>query len=139
EAAVFQDEVDLNLNPDIGCMWMRRGEQAEVVTPGTNVKRYLSGSMSWRTGELVVTEGTRRNAELFVRHLDDLRRAFRHYKVIHVLCDNAGTHTAVKGREQHRQIPALGHDGGEPGRPVVCQPLGRGGQGHHPRGLELGR
>jgi transposase len=22
EAAVFQDEVDLNLNPDIGCMWM---------------------------------------------------------------------------------------------------------------------
>jgi hypothetical protein len=35
EAAVFQDEVDLNLNPDIGCTWMRRGEQARVVTPGT--------------------------------------------------------------------------------------------------------
>src|SRR5689334_16195566 len=28
EAAVFQDEVDLNLNPEIGCMWMPRGEQA---------------------------------------------------------------------------------------------------------------
>ena len=96
EAAVFQDEVDLNLNPDIGCMWMKRGEQAEVVTPGTNVKRYLSGSMSWRTGELVVTQGAKRNAELFVRHLDDLRRAFRHYRVIHVICDNAGFHT-VKG------------------------------------------
>ena len=40
---MFQDEVDLNLNPDIGCMWMPRGEQAEVVTPGTNVKRYLCG------------------------------------------------------------------------------------------------
>ncbi len=93
EAAVFQDEVDLNLNPDIGCMWMERGRQAEVVTPGTNVKRYLSGSMSWRTGELVVTEGARRNAELFVRHLDDLRRAFRRYRVIHVICDNAAFHT----------------------------------------------
>jgi transposase len=98
EAAVFQDEVDLNLNPDIGCTWMERGRQAEVVTPGTNVKRYLAGSMSWRSGELVVTQGTRRNAELFVRHLDDLRRAFRRYRVIHVICDNARFHTAEGSR-----------------------------------------
>lgn len=92
EAAVFQDEVDVNLNPDIGCCWMPRGEQAEVVTPGNNIKRYLSGSMSWRSGELVVTEGTRRNAELFVRHLEDLRVRFRRYRKIHVICDNARFH-----------------------------------------------
>jgi putative transposase len=95
EAAVFQDEVDLNLNPDIGCTWMPRGEQAEVVTPGTNVKRYLAGSMSWRSGELIVTQGSRRNAKLFVAHLDDLRRAFRHYRRIHVICDNARFHTVA--------------------------------------------
>jgi len=95
EAAVFQDEVDLNLNPDLGCMWMPRGQQAEVVTPGTNVKRYLSGSMSWRTGELVATQGTRRNAELFVAHLEDLRRRFRYCRRIHVICDNARFHTAA--------------------------------------------
>jgi transposase len=29
-----------------------------------------------------------------LRRLDDLRRAFRRFKVIHVVCDNAGTHTA---------------------------------------------
>jgi putative transposase len=98
EAAVFQDEVDLNLNPDIGCMWMERGRQAEVVTPGTNVKRYLAGSMSWRSGELVVTEGTGRNAELFVRHLEDLRRRFRRYRRVHVICDNARFHTAGGSR-----------------------------------------
>lgn len=92
EAALFQDEVDLNLNPDIGCMWMTRGEQAQVLTPGDNVKRYLSGSMSWRSGELVVTQGTRRNAELFVAHLEDLRRSFRRYRRIHVICDNARFH-----------------------------------------------
>ena len=40
---MFQDEVDVNLNPKIGCMWMPRGEQAEVVTPGNNEKRYLAG------------------------------------------------------------------------------------------------
>jgi transposase len=96
EAAVFQDEVDINLNPDIGCMWMECGKQAEVVTPGNNVKRYLAGSMSWRSGELVVTHGTARNAQLFVNHLDDLRCRFRRYKKIHVICDNARFHT-IKG------------------------------------------
>jgi putative transposase len=96
EAAVFQDEVDINLNPDIGCMWMERGKQAEVVTPGNNVKRYLAGSMSWRSGELVVTHGTARNAQLFVDHLDDLRCRFRRYKKVHVICDNARFHT-IKG------------------------------------------
>jgi putative transposase len=105
EAAVFQDEVDLNLNPDIGCCWMSKGEQAEVITPGNNVKRYLSGSMSWRSGELVVTQGTRRNAELFVAHLDDLRRSFRRYRKIHVICDNARFHT-IAGSKVVRQYLA---------------------------------
>jgi hypothetical protein len=76
EVAVFQDEVDINTNPKIGSMWMRRGQQAEVVTPGTNVKRYLSGSLNWRTGELILTEGKPgqgRNTNLFLAHLDDLR------------------------------------------------------------------
>jgi putative transposase len=94
EAAVLQDEVDINLNPDIGCMWMPRGEQAEVVTPGNNDKMYLCGSMSWRSGELVVTRGRRRNAQLFVAHLEELRHRFRHYRRVHVICDNARFHTA---------------------------------------------
>jgi transposase len=108
EAAVFQDEVDLNLNPDIGCAWMPKGEQAEVVTPGTNVKRYLSGSMSWRSGELVVTQGTRRNAELFVRHLEDLRRRFRYYRRVHVICDNARFHTVEGSRVVRRYMSEHG-------------------------------
>jgi transposase len=95
EVAVFQDEVDINTNPKIGCMWMRRGEQAEVETPGTNRKRYLAGSLNWRTGDLIVTEGLAgegRNSTLFVRHLDDLRTRLRCYRKIHVICDNASFH-----------------------------------------------
>jgi len=34
ETAVFQDEVDINTNPKIGSMWMFKGQQAEVETPG---------------------------------------------------------------------------------------------------------
>jgi hypothetical protein len=56
ETAVFQEEVDINSNPKIGAMWMRRGQQAEVPTPGTNEKRYLARSPDWRTGALRLTE-----------------------------------------------------------------------------------
>ena len=49
QTAVFQDEVDLNLNPEIGSMWQAKGQQTEIVTPGNNVKRYLSGSLDWRS------------------------------------------------------------------------------------------
>jgi putative transposase len=92
ETVVFEDEVDVNLNPDIGCMWMYRGQQAKVVTPGDNAKCYLAGSLHWRTGVLFTTEGPKRDAALFVRHLHDLRRKLRRYKKIHVICDNAKFH-----------------------------------------------
>jgi putative transposase len=109
EVAVFQDEVDINLNPKIGSMWMRRGQQAEVETPGDNDKRYLAGSMNWRTGALWVTEGKQRNGELFVRHLEDLRLRLRRYKRIHVLCDNARFHQAAKCKRLQEYLKRWGH------------------------------
>jgi putative transposase len=99
ETAVFMDEVEVNTNPKIGCAWMLKGQQATVETPGTNEKRLLAGSIHWRTGRLILTEGEPeqgRDAALFCAHLDELRRAFRHYKVIHVICDNVNTHTAER-------------------------------------------
>jgi putative transposase len=109
EIAVFQDEVDVNTNPKIGSMWMRRGQQAEVVTPGTNTKRYLAGSLNWRTGELVLTEGARRNADLFLAHLDDLRRCYRRYHVIHVICDNGSFHKPERCRKVKEYLQKWGH------------------------------
>jgi putative transposase len=92
ETVVWEDEVDLNLNPKIGCMWMPKGAQAEVVTPGDNDKRYLAGSLHWRTGKLIVTEGPKRDGALFTRHLDDLRHKLRRYRKIHLILDNAKFH-----------------------------------------------
>jgi transposase len=99
ETAVFTDEVDLNLNPKIGCMWMPKGRQAEVVTPGDNEKCYLAGSLHWRTGKLFRTTGAKRDAALFVAHLEELRRRLRRYRVIHVICDNAKFHEAFLVQE----------------------------------------
>jgi transposase len=100
ETAVFQDEVDVHLNPKIGACWMPKGAQAEVATPGDNVKRHLAGSLVWRTGTLLVSPaGARRHADLFLAHLDDLRRRLRGSRVIHVICDNASFHDCRKVRE----------------------------------------
>jgi len=110
ETVVFQDEVDVHLNPKIGSMWMLRGQQAEVVTPGNNEKRHLAGSLHWRTGRLLLSApGTQRNASLFLTHLDDLRRRLRCYRVIHVVCDNAKFHDchavrAYLARHGHRIV-----------------------------------
>jgi transposase len=109
EMAVFQDEVDVNTNPKIGSMWMLRGQQAEVVTPGTNTKRYLAGSLNWRTGELILTEGTKRNADLFLAHLDDLRRRYRCYRVIHVICDNGSFHRPDRCKKVKEYLEKWGH------------------------------
>lgn len=109
ETAVFEDEVDLNTNPKIGNMWMPRAEQATVPTPGTNQKRYLAGSVSWRTGTLVITEGGKRNGELFVRHLEDLRCRLRCYRVIHVICDNARFHVASRCHKVQAYLERWGH------------------------------
>jgi transposase len=100
EAAVFEDEVDIHLNPKIGSCWMRRGRQAEVATPGNNEKRHLAGSLVWRTGTLIVSPpGRRRDAGLFVAHLDDLRRRLRGFRKIHVICDNAVFHRSRRVQE----------------------------------------
>jgi putative transposase len=92
ETVVFEDEVDLQLNPKIGCQWMRKGQQAEVVTPGDNDKCYAAGSLHWRTGKLFLTRGAKRDGGLFVRHLHELRQRLRGYRKIHVICDNAKFH-----------------------------------------------
>jgi transposase len=39
EVAVYEDEVDIHLNPKIGPDWMLPGQQKEVRTPGQNQKR----------------------------------------------------------------------------------------------------
>ena len=97
ELAVFEDEVDINTNPKIGAMWMRRGQQASVETPGDNAKRYVAGSLAWNLRALVATEadpGQGCNAELFVRHLEVLRSRFgAGFRKIQVLCDNARSHS----------------------------------------------
>jgi putative transposase len=92
ETVVWEDEADIDTNPEIGRMWMRRGQQAQIPTPGTNEKRYVAGSIHWRSGMVFATEGPKRDEKLFLAHLEDLRHRLRRYRKIHVICDCAKFH-----------------------------------------------
>lgn len=94
QAAVYLDEVDVHLNPKVGLDWMNRGTQKEVLTPGTNQKRYLCGAMDARTGLLAWVKSERKNSLLFVAMLRKLPEVYPHAKVIHVVLDNYRVHTS---------------------------------------------
>lgn len=93
EVAVYEDEVDIHLNPKIGRDWMVRGQQKQVPTPGKNEKRYLAGAKDARTGELIYVEGEHKSSPLFILLLWELVRRHREAKVIHVILDNYSIHS----------------------------------------------
>jgi transposase len=91
---VYEDEVDIHLNPKIGLDWMGRGQQKEVLTPGKNQKRYLAGALDIRTGYLTWVEGERKTSMLFLDMLDKLLVTYAKAKVIHVVLDNYRIHSS---------------------------------------------
>ncbi|HIK90597.1 MAG TPA: IS630 family transposase [Planctomycetes bacterium] len=93
EVAVYEDEVDIHLNPKIGPDWMVQGQQKEVLTPGKNRKRYLAGAIDSRTGKLIWVEDEKKNTLLFIYLLWELVQHYRDAKVIHVILDNYSIHS----------------------------------------------
>jgi len=91
---VYEDEVDIHLNPKIGLDWMVRSQQKEVMTPGKNQKRYLAGALDIDTGLLVWVEGDRKTSPLFLDLLDKLVATYANAKVIHVVLDNYRIHSS---------------------------------------------
>jgi transposase len=94
EVAVYEDEVDIHLNPKIGLDWMGLGQQKEVVTPGKNEKRYLAGALDVRTGEIHWVEALKKDAWLFLDLLKKLTVVYAKARVIHVILDNYKIHSS---------------------------------------------
>jgi transposase len=93
EVAVYEDEVDIHLNPKIGPDWMLQGRQKEVLTPGQNQKRYLAGALNARTGKLTWVEGERKNSTLFLLLNHRLVTVTYPYaRRIHIILDNYKIH-----------------------------------------------
>jgi transposase len=94
EVAVYEDEVDVHLNPKIGLDWTGYGQQKEAWTPGQNEKRYLAGAKDVRTGQLHWVEGEKKDSWLFLEMLHKLTVAYAGAKVIHVILDNFSIHSS---------------------------------------------
>jgi len=92
QVAVYEDEVEIHLNPKLGRDWMLPTHQREVLTPGQNVKRHVAGAFDPRTGRLVWVWGERRNSALFLDLLRALLEAYPTAKRIHLILDNCGIH-----------------------------------------------
>ena len=93
EVVVFEDEIDIHLNPKIGPDWMVAGQQKEVATPGQNRKEYVAGAQDARTGEITYVAGEKKNALLFIRLLWALIGRYATAKTIHVILDNFSIHS----------------------------------------------
>ena len=97
-ALFFADELDINLLPKIGYQWMPKVEQVEVMTPGTNEKRYLAGALDLTTGTITQCVWYRKQTGLFLDLLETLDRTHPAPRFSHltVVADNAKIHHAQK-------------------------------------------
>ena len=95
-ALFFADELDIPLLPKVGYQWMPQGEQLEVLTPGTNAKRYLAGALEMRSGTLVHRVWWRKTQGLFLDLLAAVDRAYPlpQFTRLYVVVDNYKIHKA---------------------------------------------
>jgi len=94
EVGVWEDEVDIHLNPKIGPDYMLPGEQKTVLTPGKNIKHYVAGAMEERTGRIVWVDGLRKCGALFITLLSRLVSVYADRRVVHVILDNYVIHSS---------------------------------------------
>jgi hypothetical protein len=94
----FADELDISLLPKVGYQWMPKGTQVEVLTPGTNKKRYLAGALNITTGTIAHCVWYSKVTGLFLDLLDTLDRTYPAPEFSHlaVVADNAKMHKAAE-------------------------------------------
>jgi transposase len=96
-ALFFADELDISLLAKVGSQWMPKGEQVEVMTPGTNEKRHLAGALNITTGTIAHCVWYRKPTGLFLDLLQTLDRTYpaRTFFHLQVVVDNAKIHQAA--------------------------------------------
>jgi len=112
-ALFFADELDIPRLPKVGYQWTPKGTQVEVMTPGTNEKRYLGGALEISTGTITHCVWYRKTTGLFLDLLDTLDRTYPASLFTHltVVADNAKLHKAEKGLCPKLPVTREGGDG----------------------------
>jgi transposase len=107
EVVVYEDEIDIHLNPKIGLDWMNHGEQKLVMTPGKNEKAYIAGALNARDGTLLWVGGVVKDSSLFVAMLEKLDSHYSGVRRIHVVLDNYGIHSSKVAKAALQRLPRI--------------------------------
>ena len=107
EVVVYEDEIDIHLNPKIGFDWMNCGHQKLVMTPGKNAKAYVAGTLDAHSREVVWVGGPEKKSGLFIAMLRKLDSHYTNAKLIHVVLDNYGIHKSHATRAALRELPRI--------------------------------
>ncbi len=81
---IFEDEVDIHLNPKIGSDWGLRGQQRKVVTPGQNKKYFLAGALQAKTGQVTYVGSASKSTVFLINMLRALRKLLPQCPIHHV-------------------------------------------------------
>ncbi len=87
------DECDIHLLPVLRAMWMHKGQQVRVPTPGTNRKRSVFGALDLTSGRWLYQVYERKRDVEFPAFLEQLTGAYPNRPLLLVL-DNASIHSA---------------------------------------------
>ncbi|HHY45721.1 MAG TPA: IS630 family transposase [Firmicutes bacterium] len=105
----YMDECHCQLLPNVRSCWMRRGQQKEVITPGTNERVTVYGALNSRTGQWVYSIFAKRAAKNFITFLETLCTQVKTGPIL-VILDNDRTHKAEvvwEWLEEHPRIHLL--------------------------------
>jgi hypothetical protein len=87
-----EDETHLDLLAHIRACWMPTGLRHHVMTPGTNVRRTIHGTVNRTTGTWHHHVSVQNVSVVFCYLLDLLLAAYPDAPIVAVICDNGSTH-----------------------------------------------
>ena len=105
-AILCADECDVHLLPVLRAMWMRRGRQARIPTPGTNRKFSVFGALEPATGRWTYRMYAGKGQLEFADFVDRVLAAYPDRPVL-LIVDNASIHTAAAVRAWQAEHPAV--------------------------------
>lgn len=96
DVVMFEDEVDIHLNPKIGLDWAPAGMRKTLPTPGQNKKSYIAGALDPATGLLLRRSGERKTSDLFIDLVEHVAAHYADAGRVHLVVDNYIIHRSKK-------------------------------------------
>lgn len=111
EVLLYEDEAGLDKTASLTYAWTFKGQRKAV--PQVNLakeRRTIMGTIEPATGQLVQTVCCKGNSETFIKHLEQVKQAYRDKSKIFVVLDNASFHKSVVVKawlEQNSQLKLI--------------------------------